>query len=122
MVGGQLSSASTRVKVNGAAGELIFNRRGLRQGDPLSPLLFDMAMDVPHLMFERAAVVSLLMELSASGSRHRTLMYDDDAVTFIWPIEVDLRACTQIVEDFGMASGLHTNLAKCSLHPYFLFK
>ncbi|KAM0823938.1 hypothetical protein ACQ4PT_070521 [Festuca glaucescens] len=117
MVGGLLSSASTQVLVNGAAGELIFNRRGLRQGDPLSPLLFDTVMDVLHLMFERAAAVGLLTELSASGFRHRTLMYADDVVTFIRPTEVDLCACTQIVEDFGMASGLRTNLAKCLLHP-----
>ncbi|KAM0901712.1 hypothetical protein ACQ4PT_019792 [Festuca glaucescens] len=77
MVGGLLSFASTRVLVNGAAGELIFNRRGLRQGDPLSPVLFDTVMDVLHLMFERAAAVGLLTELSASGFRHRTLMYAD---------------------------------------------
>ncbi|KAM0894059.1 hypothetical protein ACQ4PT_024726 [Festuca glaucescens] len=44
-------------------------------------------------------------------------MYADDVVTFIRPTEVDLRTCTQIVEDFGVASGLRTNLAKCSLHP-----
>jgi hypothetical protein len=37
MVCGLLGSASTRVVVNGAAGGLIYNRRGLRQGDPLSP-------------------------------------------------------------------------------------
>ncbi|KAM0926269.1 hypothetical protein ACQ4PT_003401 [Festuca glaucescens] len=74
-------------------------------------------MDVLHLMFERAATVGLLTELSASGFRHRTSMYADDMVTFIRPTEVDLRTCMQIVEDFGVASGLRTNLAKCSLHP-----
>ncbi|KAM0830939.1 hypothetical protein ACQ4PT_065880 [Festuca glaucescens] len=44
-------------------------------------------------------------------------MYADDVVTFIRPTEVDLRACALIVEDFGVASGLRTNLAKCSIHP-----
>ncbi|XP_071677125.1 uncharacterized protein [Lolium perenne] len=33
------------------------------------------------------------------------------------PLEVDLLTCAAIVEDFGVASGLRTNLAKCSLHP-----
>jgi hypothetical protein len=37
MVVGLLSTTSTRVLVNGATGDLIYNRRGLRQGDPLSP-------------------------------------------------------------------------------------
>ena len=35
-----LSSASTRVILNGSPGRRICHARGLRQGDPLSPLLF----------------------------------------------------------------------------------
>ncbi|KAK1663843.1 hypothetical protein QYE76_052002 [Lolium multiflorum] len=99
------------------ANELIYNRRGLRQSDPLSPLLFDTVMDVLHLMSERAVNVGLLTELSTSGFRHLTSMYADDVVNFVRPTEVDLRTCTQTVEDFGVALGLCTNLAKCSLHP-----
>jgi hypothetical protein len=64
-------------------------------------------MDVLHWMFERAASDGLLMELAASGFQHRTSMYTDDVVTFVAPIE----------EDFGVASGLQTNLAKCSIQP-----
>ena len=112
-----LSSASTRVNVNGVAGELIFNRRGLRQGDPLSPLLFDAVMDVLHLMIERASTEGMLSELAEGRFRHRTSMYADDVVTFVRPVEGDLRTCAAIVEDFGVASGLRTNLAKCSIHP-----
>ncbi|KAM0826330.1 hypothetical protein ACQ4PT_068946 [Festuca glaucescens] len=117
MICGLLGTASTRVVVNDIAGGLIYNRRGLRQGDPLSPLLFDTVMDVLHLMFERAAVDGLLSELAPSGFRHRTSMYADDVVTLICPTKVDLLACAYIVDDFGVASGLRTNLAKCSIHP-----
>lgn len=117
MVCGLLGTASTRVLVNGDAGELIFNRRGLRQGDPLSPLLFDAVMDILHLMIERAEASGLLSRLAASGFKHRTSMYADDVVTFIRPTEPDLRAVAAVVEDFGVASGLRTNFAKCSLHP-----
>jgi mannosylglycoprotein endo-beta-mannosidase len=37
MLCGLLSTASTRVVVNGVAGELIFNHHGLREGDPSPP-------------------------------------------------------------------------------------
>ncbi|KAK1692230.1 hypothetical protein QYE76_008927 [Lolium multiflorum] len=39
------SSATSRVLLNGISGSTIIHGRGLRQGDPLPPLLFDLAMD-----------------------------------------------------------------------------
>ncbi|KAM0905607.1 hypothetical protein ACQ4PT_017281 [Festuca glaucescens] len=114
MVVGFLSTASTRVLVNGAAGDLIYNRRGLRQGDPLSSLLFDSVMEVLHLLLRKVASEGLLSRLAPRGLLHRTSMYANDVVTFIKPERADLLACAAVVEDFGEASGLRT---KCSLHP-----
>jgi hypothetical protein len=56
IVCGMLSTTSTRVVVNEIVGSLIYNRCELRQGSPLSHLLFDSMMDVLHLMFKKAAV------------------------------------------------------------------
>jgi hypothetical protein len=109
-----LSTATTRVLLNGCPGSRIANRRGLRQGDPLSPQIFILIMEILHLMIEKASVVGLLTPLAASGLRHRTSIYVDDVVTFLRPLVLDLKVFAMIIQDFGDASGLRTNMDKWS--------
>jgi hypothetical protein len=109
-----MSMASTRVLLNGCPRSRIANRRGLRQGDPLSPQLFILIMEVLHLMIEKALAVGLLTPLAPSGLRHHTSIYADDVVTFLRPLALDLKVFAAIIQDFGDASGLRTNMAKCS--------
>jgi hypothetical protein len=56
-----LRTASTKVLVNGSPGRKIAHARGLRQGDPLSPQLFVLAMEIVTLIFRRAADQGLLL-------------------------------------------------------------
>jgi hypothetical protein len=80
-----LSSASNKVMLNGAPGEIVCHARGLRQGYPLSPMLFLLVMEVLSTMFRRADDWSLLQPLCAWPIPHCVSLYVDDMVLFIAP-------------------------------------
>ena len=60
-----LSTASTRVLLNGSRGQRISHARGLRQGDPLSPLLFVLVMETLNSLLKLAETMGLLQPLHA---------------------------------------------------------
>jgi hypothetical protein len=55
-----LSSASTKVLLNGASGERVCHVRSLCEGDSLLPMLFLLIMDVLSTLFRRTDSWSLL--------------------------------------------------------------
>jgi hypothetical protein len=55
-----LSTACTRVMLNGSLGSNISHGHGLRQGNPLSPMLFLLVMEVLSAMFHKADEWSVL--------------------------------------------------------------
>jgi hypothetical protein len=57
-------TASSSFMVNGVPGKKIFYCRGVRQGDPLSPTLFLLAMEPLYRLFKKAQEVGLLAKLS----------------------------------------------------------
>ena len=107
-----LGKASSTVLLNGVRGKWFKYRTGLRQGDPLSPMLFILAMEPLQLMLNKATEQGLLTPICNRNAKIRVSMYADDAAIFLNPISDEVQVVHNILAAFGSASGLITNNAK----------
>ncbi|WVZ82123.1 hypothetical protein U9M48_029424 [Paspalum notatum var. saurae] len=112
-----LYSASSKILLNGIPGAAIQHRRGVRQGDSLSPLLFVIAMEVLSRLFRKAAEAGVLGSLGPAAVRSRCSLYADDVIVFMDPDVREAEAIKAVLRLFGDAAGLAINLGKCSLSP-----
>lgn len=88
-----------------------------RQGDPLSPMLFILVMDVLHSLFLKANDLGLLQPLLRRENGRRVSLYADDVALFLKPSRSEVLVVKEILRIFGDASGLVTDINKCSLSP-----
>jgi len=112
-----LGKASSTVLLNGVRGKWFKHRTGLRQGDPLSPMLFILAMEPLQLMLNKATEQGLLTPICNRNAKIRVSMYADDAAIFLNPISDEVQVVHNILAAFGSASGLITNNAKSTVYP-----
>ena len=82
-------------------------RRGVLQGDPLSPILFNLIMD------DVAAEATPHYAASLGGARVSSLLFADDAVLFGETPEGLQRNVTNFIERMAVY-GLEVNAAKCA--------
>lgn len=76
-------NGSSQILIDGLLGKKINLQRGVRQGDPLSPFLFIMAMDfVPRWIVKLTSSGALRMPIS---NMNPCLLYADDALFFVKP-------------------------------------
>ncbi|KAK1607280.1 hypothetical protein QYE76_030953 [Lolium multiflorum] len=110
-------TSTSRVLLNGVVGPPISHGRGLRQGDPLSPLLFVLGIDPFSQILEHATDLGPLHKLRGRGSILRSSLYADDVAVFIAPFKEDIQNLADILGHSGMVTGLHTNFEKSSVVP-----
>lgn len=111
-----LSTATFSVSVNGVPGGFFKSTKGIRQGDPLSPYLFVLAMEcLSCLLLSR-------YESGCIGYHPRTeeiklshLMFADDVMVFFDGTSNSLHGISECLDDFASWSGLHMNTTKTEL-------
>ena len=112
-----LATSSSRVLLNGTPGKKFKHARGLRQGDPLSPMLFILAIDPLQKMIELAAQKGLINQILPKAAKLRCSLYADDAAIFANPDRLELHNINQLLHVFDQCSGLKVNLSKTEIFP-----
>ncbi|WVZ50043.1 hypothetical protein U9M48_001341 [Paspalum notatum var. saurae] len=93
-----LSTSSTRILINGEPGGCFTHHHGLRQGDLLSPVLF-------------------ILPIAFQQAKHHVSFYANDVVLFPCHSRPDVLMVSHLLDIFGHATGLKTNIARSSVTP-----
>jgi hypothetical protein len=110
-----LGSATSKILINGQPTKAIRHERGLRQGDPLSPMLFILAIDPLQRIIEVAANKGILNPVLPRAARLRCSLYADDAAIFAAPNSLEIDHLQRILCFFGECSGLKINISKTEI-------
>ena len=117
-----LFSAKFSILVNGVPAGFFPSSKGLRQGDPLSPYLFVLGMEVLDALIRRVVAGGFLSGCSIRGGRRTNLkishlFFADDTVMFCEANKEHLTHLSWILFWFEAASGLRINLDKSEIIP-----
>jgi hypothetical protein len=102
------------VTINNEEGEFFQTGKGLRQGDPLSPLLFNLVVDVLSRMLQKAARVGLIRGLGENLVSRGvvSLQYADDTILFVDKYEEKAENLKWVLNYFDLMSGMRVNYYK----------
>ncbi|KAJ0510703.1 putative RNA-directed DNA polymerase [Helianthus annuus] len=112
-----VTSARASVLVNGSPTQEFPCFRWLRQGDPISPFLFVMAMEAMTGIMKKACLEGLYNGLACGndGPILSHLIYADDMVFLGEWSGSNARNLRRLLRCFHLISGLKVNMRKCSL-------
>ncbi|GJR95122.1 putative reverse transcriptase domain-containing protein [Tanacetum coccineum] len=113
-----LNSSRASILINGSPTSEFSIKRGLRQGDPLSPFLFILVMEGLHNAFEEAVGNGLITGVNIKNSTINVshLFYADDVIiTTDWNAK-DMDNIIRVLHVFYLASGLKINIHKSNIY------
>jgi len=102
--------------VNGSRTPFFRHKKGLRQGDPLSPM-FILALEPLQRILSFVEEHSLITPVASQSAKFRVSLYADDAAIFVNPVRQEVHAIKEILNIFGEVPSLHINLNKLVAYP-----
>jgi hypothetical protein len=114
-----LSSDTSQVLLNGVPGKPIKCRRGVRQGDPLSPLIVGLADDLLQSIVNKAYNMNLLNHPLSKvfGQDYPIIQYADDTLIILPAEALQLFTLKGLLRSFTGSIGLKVNYSKSFLVP-----
>jgi hypothetical protein len=110
---------SVGIRINDQNSDFFLTGKGLRQGDPMSPILYNLVADVFSKMLTRAAnqglVSGLLTRFRPGGVI--SLQYADNTLLFLKNDTEAAMNLKWILSIFEQMSGMRINFEKCDLVP-----
>lgn len=108
-----LRTSTSTIKINGSITAYFKHKRGLRQGDPLSPLLFILVTDSLYWFIQNAVPTMHSPMLIAP----RPIQYADDTIIVTEAHPLTLRVIARILHIYECLAGLKINRRKSSFVP-----
>ena len=117
-----ISTVKFSVLVNGSPAGFFGSSRGLHQGDPLSPLLFLMIMEVLSRLLKRTENGGFLCGFKAGSHRHggihiSYLLFADDTILFCDASREQLLYVRMVLIFFEAITSLKVNVGKSEIVP-----
>lgn len=113
-----LSSRSSVVLLNGVPRKFFKCKRGVRQGDPLSPLLFVLVAELLQILVNRAMEAGLLrLPILQLMSDFPIVQYADDTLLLLQADARQLFFLKALLHSFYTSIGLQVNYRKSHMYP-----
>ena len=114
-----ISTVKFSILINGSPSDFFGSSRGIQQGDPLSPLLFDIVMEGLNRMLDVVATTSQFSGFSVGNTAGNTVMvshllFTDDTLIFCDANPTQIASLRAILARFEKVSGLRINLGNLS--------